>query len=543
MSRPIEGNIVDVLTGEIFPGRIGHEGGVITSVERTPGPFRSFLVPGFIDCHVHIDSSLLCPSRFAEAAVPHGTTAVVTDPHEIANVLGVPGIAWMREDAACAPFRVFFTAPSCVPATPFETSGATLGPAEVEKLLAEDDVVALGEVMNYHGAIARDPDVMAKIRAARVSGKPIDGHGPLLAGNALREYLSLGISTDHECTGAAEAFEKHDLGMRILVRDGSAAKNLAALAPFARMHEFLLVTDDILASDLLAGHLDTRLATAVSLGVEPLHALRAATIRPAEHYRLPLGAMAKGRKADAVRVADLSSFAVEEVYIGGTLVAAGGAAAFAPRPVPMPGAIRIAPKGADDFALPASGRSAKVRVIRVIPDEIVTGSETADLRVEHGRVVPDAGRDVLLISVVNRYREAPVASGFVSGFGLKTGAIASSVAHDSHNIIAVGTNPGDMAAAVGAIVRESGGLAACGGGSATVLPLPLAGLMSGDPPRDVHERLERLHAAACGMGCVLPRPFMTLSFLSLLVIPRLKIGDRGLFDADAFRFVEPVIGE
>ena len=541
MSRFIEGNIVDVISGSIFPGRIVHRDGVIRAVERRSGTFPGYLLPGFIDAHVHVDSSLLCPSRFAEAVVPHGTTAVVTDPHEIANVLGMPGISYMRRDAAGAPLRCYFTAPSCVPSPPFETAGASLSPAEVETLLREDDVVALGEVMNYPGAIARDPVVIAKIQAARRAGKPVDGHCPLLAGEKLKEYVGLGISTDHECTGVDEACEKHSLGVRILVREGSAAKNLPALAPFAQENDFILVSDDMLAPDLLEGHLDRTLARAVALGIEPLHAIRAVTLRPADHYHLPMGAIAAGRAADITKVRDLSSFAVEEVYIGGSLAASGGTPAFRATPISTREPFHISPRREADFTVAASGPTAAVRVIALLPGEIVTGSETAVMRVEKGRVAPDPERDILLVSVVNRYRDAPVSCGFVRGFGLKAGAIASSVSHDAHNIVVVGANPEDMARAVNTIIRESGGVCLSAGGTSVLLPLGIAGLMSAEPSRDVGARLDLLQRRARSLGCPLDSPFMTMSFLSLLVIPRLKIGDRGLFDVDAFRFVDPVI--
>ena len=541
MSRFIEGNIVDVISGGIFPGRIVHRDGVIRAVERLSGTFPGYLLPGFIDAHVHVDSSLLCPSRFAEAVVPHGTTAIVTDPHEIANVLGMPGISYMRRDAAGVPLRCYFTAPSCVPSTPFETSGASLGPAEVERLLRDDDVVALGEVMNYPGAIARAPVVIAKIQAARRAGKPIDGHCPLLAAERLKAYVDLGISTDHECTGVEEAREKHSLGMRILVREGSAAKNLPALAPFAKENDFILVSDDMLAPDLLEGHFDRTLARAVALGIEPLHAIRAVTLRPADHYRLPMGAIAAGRAADITKVRDLSSFAVEEVYIGGSLAASGGAPAFRATPVSMRGSFHISLRQEADFTVAASGPTAAVRVIALIPGEIVTGSETAVMGVENGRVAPDPERDILLVSVVNRYRDAPVRCGFVRGFGLKAGAIASSVSHDAHNIVVVGANPGDMAGAVNTIIRKSGGVCFSAGGTSVLLPLGIAGLMSAEPPRDVGGRLDLLQRRARALGCPLDWPFMTMSFLSLLVIPRLKIGDRGLFDVDACRFVDAVL--
>ncbi|MGE5698677.1 MAG: adenine deaminase [Deltaproteobacteria bacterium] len=543
MNRCIEGNIVDVISGEVFPGRVVHRDGVIIAVERISGTFSGFLLPGFIDSHIHVDSSLLCPSRFAEAVVPHGTTAVVTDPHEIANVLGLPGISYMRRDAAGSPLRVYFTAPSCVPATPYETAGAELGAGEVESLLREGDVVALGEVMNYRGAVSRDPAVMAKIQAARSAGKPIDGHCPLLAGDNLMKYINLGISTDHECTSAKEALEKHSLGMRIMVRQGSVAKNLPALVPFAKENDFFLVSDDKLAPDLLHGHLDGTLAQAVASGIDPIHAVRAVTIRPALHYRLPSGAIAPGRAADIARVRDMSSFKVDEVYIGGTLAAAGGAPVFEASPVKLAGTISVAPRRDTDFTVAASGKTAEVRVIVAVRDEIVTEWETAAMRVETGRVAPDPGRDILSISVVNRYRDAPVSCGFVKGFGLKSGAIASSVAHDAHNIVVVGADPADMACAVNTIIRESGGFCLSAGRSTVSLPLGIAGLMSTDPPRDVGARLELLQRRARDMGCLPDWPFMAMSFLSLLVIPRLKIGDLGMFDVDEGRFVEAVVAK
>ncbi|NJD61171.1 MAG: adenine deaminase [Deltaproteobacteria bacterium] len=541
MNRFIEGNIVDVIAGEIFPGRIVHRDGVIRAVERLSGSFHGFLLPGFIDAHIHVDSSLLCPSRFAEAVVPRGTTAVVTDPHEIANVLGMPGVSYMRRDAAGVPLRFYFTAPSCVPATPFETAGASLGSAEVEALLREDDVVALGEVMNYLGAVGGDPAILSKIQAARRMGKPIDGHCPLLTGEKLKEYINLGISTEHECTHADEAREKHSLGMRILVRQGAVAKNLEALVPFARENDFFLVSDDMLAQDLLEGHLDRTLAQAVASGIDPLHAVRAVTLRPADHYRLPMGAIAAGRAADVTKVGDLASFGVEEVYIGGKLAAAGGASKFRAAPDSIPGTFAVPPRRAPDFAVSAPGSKAAVRVIVSIRDEIVTAEETAVMRVEGGRVVPDPERDILLISVVNRYRDAPVSCGFVKGFGLRAGAIASSVAHAAHNIVVVGADPEDMAGAVNTIIRESGGFCLTAGGTSLSLPLGIAGLMSTEPSRDVGARLDLLQRRARELGCLPDRPFMTMSFLSLLVVPRLKIGDRGLFDVDASRFVDPVL--
>jgi adenine deaminase len=541
VGRAIEGNIVDVAAGRIFPGRVVHENGRITKVEPVAGSFSGFLLPGFLDAHIHIDSSLLCPSRFAEAVVPHGTTAVITDPHEIANVSGIAGISLLREDAGTVPLRVFFTAPSCVPATSFETSGASLGPEDVGALLREKDVVALGEVMNYRAAVDSDPDVMAKISAAKLAGKPIDGHCPRLTGEDLRRYVALGISTEHECTSTEEAYEKHGLGMRILIREGSVAKNLAALSPFAKENDFCLVSDDMIASELVRGHLDSLLARVVSVGIDPIRAVRAVTITPAGHYRLPLGVIESGRMADIVKVRDLSGFFVEEVYIGGTLVAEGGRPAFSAHPIPGGNPISVRPRVSGDFAVTARGHSVNVRVIGLIRNEIVTGNETFTLKVMEDRAVPDRVHDILFVSVVNRYRDAPVMTGFVRGFGLKKGAIASSIAHDSHNIIVVGPDPEDMAGAANTLIRESGGLCYTEAGSSLLLPLKLGGLMSTEHPGEVCARLSLLHGKTREAGCGLSRPFMAMSFLSLLVVPRLKIGERGLFDVDAGRFVDPVI--
>jgi len=540
MKTTLEGNVVDVRSKRIYPARVDHEDGVITGVEETSGEYNGYLVPGFIDSHIHIESSLLCPSRFAEAVVPHGTTAVITDPHEIANVLGVPGIDYMRKDSKTVPLRVYFTAPSCVPATSFETSGATLGPSETEELLLGDDVVALGEMMNFPGVVSGDPEVLAKLDAAKKVGKPVDGHCPVLTGDDLKRYIAAGISTDHECTTAEEAYEKHRLGMKVMVRQGSASKNLRALAPFARENEFLLVSDDKTASDLMDGHLDRSLAEAVSLGIDPLHALRAATVNPAEHYKLPLGAIEPGRMADVLRVTDLQSFRVEDVFIGGELVAKDMAGRFEVRPKEMVNEMLIQRKVPSDFELLAHGDSVSARVIGVVRDEIVTDSLAATLPVQNGRAMPDLADDIVRISVVNRYKDAPVKNSFVKGFGLKSGAIASSVSHDSHNIIVVGATSEDMAVAVNTLATEGGGFCVCSEGKCSVLKLHVAGLLCTKRVHDVKISLDQVRAKAGELGCSLEAPFMTMSFLSLLVVPHLKIGDRGLFDVDRFEFVQPL---
>jgi len=537
----ILGNLVDVRNRRVFPARIEEQDGVITRVEGVEGLFDGFLIPGLVDSHIHTESSLLCPSRFAEAVVPHGTTAVVANPHEIANVMGLEGIQYMIRDSATTPLRFYFSAPSCVPATKFETTGARIGPSEMEEMLTRDDFVALGEVTDYPAAIERDPEVIALISVARRMGKPIDGHAPLLTGEELRKYVSLGISTDHECNSSDEAREKASLGMKVMVREGSVSKDLRALVPFAKEHEFFLVSDDVSAAELSKGHLNRELAQAVSLGVDPVHALRAATVNPALHYGLSVGVIEPGRKADIVKVKDLESFEVEEVYIGGQLVARKGVPLFEVRPKEMVGVFPLQRKVPSDFELVASGSSVKARVIGLIPDELVTESLTAELQVRNDRVVPDLDKDVLRISVVNRYREAPVSNAFVKGFGLKVGALASSVAHDSHNIIAVGADSADMAIAVNTLALEGGGFCVCSGGACSSLNLRVAGLMCTKPAPEVKRILDALHEKAKALGCALESPFMTMSFLSLLVIPKLKLSDKGLFDVTDFRFVEAIV--
>ena len=537
----IVGNLVDVRKKRVFPAKVSEKDGVITGVEETEGQFDGYLIPGLIDSHIHIESSLLCPSRFAELVVPHGTTAVVAAPHEIANVLGLDGIEYMTRDSKTTPLRVYFTAPSCLPTTRFETSGAAFGPAETELMLARDDFVALGELTDYPGAIGRDPGVMARIEVAKRLHKPIDGHAPLLRGDELKKYVSLGISTDHECTSSEEASEKSSLGMVIMVRQGSASKDLEPLTPFAKDHEFLLVSDDVSVSELIRGHMNRSLAQAVALGIDPIHALRAATINPALHYNLPLGAVEPGRKADLVKVRDLESFDVEEVYVGGSLVARRGVPSFDVRPKEMVSQLPLQRKVPSDFEIVATGQLVNARVIGVVKDEIITESLVSELRVENGKAMPDAEKDILRVSVVNRYRDAPVSSAFVKGFGLRDGAIASSVAHDSHNIIVVGANSEAMAIAVNTLVQEGGGFCICSGGRCSTLSLRVAGLMCTKPALEVEYVLDGLHETARALGCALEGPFMTMSFLSLLVMPKLKLSDQGLFDVESFRFTDVLV--
>ncbi|MFP4170531.1 MAG: adenine deaminase [Methanomassiliicoccales archaeon] len=536
----VQGNFVDVVSGDIFPAKVSLYENRLVRIEEGPVAKNQYIIPGLIDAHVHIESSMLCPSRFAEAAVPHGVTSVVTDPHEIANVLGMKGVEYMVRDGREVPMRFFFTAPSCVPATPFETSGASLGWREVRELLEREDFVALGEVMNYPGVLNDDPDVIAKIEVAERLGKPVDGHAPGLSGRDLENYVFAGVTSDHECTTLEEAREKHDLGMDIMVREGSASKNMADLMPFARRNECMLVSDDMHAGDLVEGYMDRRLSQAVELGMDPVDAIRAASLWPSHRYHLPVGRVEVGQPADFVVVKDLESFEVLEVYIEGRLVAKDGRPLFTPAPIQAKTRIVPQDKEPQDFDLPHPGPEAEVRVIKVLPDQIASRSKEATLPVRGGVIKEDVDRDILRMAVINRYRPERPAVGFVSGFGLKRGAVASTVAHDSHNIVVVGTSTWTMAEAARE-VADGGGLYATDGGKSMHLRLPIAGLMSDRPAPEVAEEYDRLERFVSELGCGLPAPFMTMSFQSLLVIPELKLGDRGLFDSTRMEFVDVVV--
>ena len=522
---------MDVVGGKIFPAQVDFAEGKVTVVTELKEPQQRFILPGFIDAHIHVESSQLCPSRFAEVVVPHGTTAVVCDPHEIANVQGMIGIQYMIDDASRSPLRFHFTAPSCVPATSFETNGAKLGPIEVGKLLAMKEVVALGEMMDYHAVLRDDPEALEKIKAAKFQWKPIDGHCPGLRGKDLAKYFEAGISSDHECYSAGEAEEKYHLGMWIMAREGSGHKNLRDLLPFVKRNEFMLVSDDIQASDLLEGHIDALLRKSVLMGVNPLHAIRAATAWPAWHYFLPLGVLQPGKPADIVIVEDLREFQVRQVYIGGRLVAEDGRPLFQAEPLSGSASLLPQDRSPDEFAPVADGHSARVRVMKVLPNQIETYRSFAEMDVKQGRTHPDPDRDLLIMAVVNRYGPAPVSLAFVNGFGLKRGAMASTVAHDSHNIIAVGADLPSLAEAVNRVSRKGGYLVFDGKEERTVR-LDVAGLMSTASGAEVAEAEKEATALLSDMGCALPAPFATLSFQSLLVVPELKLSDRACSTPD-----------
>jgi adenine deaminase len=503
-----------------------------------------YVAPGFIDSHVHLESAMLAPPEFARAVLPHGTTAVVADPHEIANVLGTVGIDYMLQSTRELPLEVWFSMPSCVPSTSLETAGAVLDAADIAPYLCHPRVVALAEMMDFQGVIQEDAKVLAKIEAARKAGKRLDGHAPGLTGRMLHAYLVAGIGSDHECTSLIEAREKVSAGMVIMVRQGSAARNLDALLPLVDAHtarRMMWCTDDCHPHDLMAlGHIDSLVRRAIGRGLDPVMAIQMATLNPAEYFHLDhLGAVAPGKRADLVIFNDLNQPVIQQVYAGGRLVADQGTVLpgiFEKPPPPAPATMNV-PLNALDLKVPAQGRS--LRVIEVVPDQIVTRAAVMGAAIEEGLAVSDVGRDLLKIAVIERHHHTGrTGIGFIRGFGLKEGALASSVAHDAHNIVAVGVVDEDIHRAVETVVRMGGGLAAVAHGRVlAALPLPIAGLMSDQPLAVVRHGLDSLLGAAHRMGSTLADPFMTLSFMALPVVPALKITDHGLVDVDECQVV------
>ncbi|WP_455241091.1 adenine deaminase [Methanothermobacter tenebrarum] len=537
----LKGNILNVFTGDIYPAEIIIEDGMIKIVRKIEGDFDGILLPGFIDSHTHIESSLMTPSSFAEATIPHGTTAVISDPHEIANVMGLEGIDFMIEDSKRVPLKFFFTAPSCVPPTEFETAGANIGVNEIRALLERDEIVALGEMMDFPGVISEDPQVIDKIKAAKKARKPIDGHAPLLSGDDLCKYVEKGISTDHELVYAEEAQEKIELGMKIMIREGSSAKNLQELA---KVGGDFLVSDDVEPGDLIEGHMDMILRKAVEYGIDEVEAVRMVTINPADHYSLDSGAIAPGRPADIVLVDNLKNFTVKKVFINGELVAKDGEKLFKVKgngKTPPQGKIRIKGLKSSRLEIRASGSKARVRVIKVFEEQIITSESTHELPIKDGIVQPLPEDDILKVSVIDRYGHGNIGNGFVEGFGIREGALASTVAHDSHNLIVVGTSTDYMMRAVEILRRSGGGLVAVAPNESVHLRLPVAGLMSHESVNILACKARQLNDFVADMGSSLSNPFMTMSFLSLLVIPQLRLSDRGLFNVEERRFVDPIL--
>jgi adenine deaminase len=537
MTLQLSGNIVDVLHSQIFSGTIEVSHGIITKIRKHRGGYGTYIMPGFVDAHVHIESSMLVPAQFARIAVTHGTVATVSDPHEIGNVLGVDGVNYMIENGNITPFKFFFGAPSCVPATPFETAGGRIDAPQVEALLKRKEVKFLSEVMNFPGVLSGDADLMDKIAAARKLGKRIDGHAPGLRGADLKRYIDAGISTDHESLTLDEALEKIGWGMKILLREGSAARNFSALASLIQSHsqDCMFCTDDLHPDDLVRGHINGLVRRAMALGMDVMKVLQCACVNPVIHYGLEVGLLREGDPADFIVVNNLRDFGVLQTFIDGQRVAEGDSTLLAATETRVVNNFTAKPKETADFRIAPAGR--RISVIDAIDGQLTTDRIRVIPKVVDNCVVQDPERDILKLAVVNRYMDAPPACAFIRGFHLRTGAIASSVAHDSHNIIAVGTDDVSVCRAVNLIVEQKGGLCVVDGTKEEVLPLPVAGIMSNAEGFQVAQAYSRLDGLAKTLGCTLHAPFMTLSFMALLVIPALKLSDRGLFDVERFQFI------
>ena len=564
--------ILDVIANTMYPARITIENGFfkevtpITINERELVDVQGLMMPGFIDSHIHIESSMVSPAQFARAAVRHGTTSVVCDPHEIANVLGIEGVEAMIDNANRVPFNFYFTAPSCVPATAFETSGAVLDSNAIKYLLKKDEVVALGEMMNFPGVINGDEEVHKKLELAKAYGKPIDGHAPLLTREDLDKYLAAGISTDHECSNVIEALEKKVKGMKIMVRDGSSALNMEGLFDvdegakgidfsqystkllrdifenkiYSPLFDFI-VSDDKHPNDLIKGHLNLSVRKAADLGIDLMKAINMVTINPAYHYGLNCGAIIPGAQADFIIVESIYDLEIKKTYVAGECVYDGENVLFdAPR-MNTKNTIKTRKKTPSDFDIHYDGDECEVNVIECFDGDLLTKKATAKLKVKDGVIQPDIYQDVLKIAVVERYGGNTITNAFIKGFGLKKGAIASSIAHDSHNIIVIGYNSQMMADAVNQVIDDKGGISVVSEDFSDSLPLPIAGLMSNEDVNEVADKLGILHKMASSLGCQVEAPFMTMAFMALLVIPSIKISDKGLFDGDNFEFMDVVI--
>ena len=543
MQFSIKGNIVDIFSKIIFYGQVVVYDDKIKEIIKTADEKlnEKYILPGFIDSHVHIESSMLDPSEFARLAVVHGTVATISDPHEIANVCGMAGIEFMINNSKKVPFKFNFGAPSCVPATIFETAGATLNAADIDILLQKKEIKYLSEMMNFPGVLNGDEEVAKKIASAKKFNKPVDGHAPGLRGEAAKKYIAAGISTDHECFTAAEALDKLQYGMKILIREGSAAKNFEALIDLMHDHSesMMFCSDDKHPDSLVEGHINLLCQRAVAKGIDVFKILQAACINPVLHYKIDVGLLRVGDAADLIVVENLSHFKTLQTYIDGALVASEGKSLINAETSGLINQFDCTEKVVADFAITNMGAT-EIPVIEAIAGQLITNKLKCKPKIENRKIVSDTTNDVLKIVVVNRYKNAPVAKSFVKNFGLQQGAIASSVAHDSHNIVAVGVDDKSICRAVNLLIQTHGGVSAVRDDSSEsmILPLPIAGLMSNDNGYTVAANYTAIDKMVKEkLGCTLAAPFMTLSFMALLVIPHLKLSDLGLFDGDEFSFV------
>ena len=541
-SFSITGNLVDIHKEEIYPAEIKIDNGKISSIKTNPKLAvlpNNFILPGFIDSHVHIESSMLVPSEFARLAVVHGTVATVSDPHEIANVCGMEGVEFMIENGKTVPFKFNFGAPSCVPATIFETAGASLNATDVEKLLQRDEIKYLSEMMNFPGVLFKDEEVLQKIASAHRLNKPVDGHAPGLRGEKAKQYIDAGIYTDHECFTKEEALDKLNYGMKILIREGSAAKNFEALIDLLNDWPDMIMfcSDDKHPDSLVLGHINQLCARAVAKGINIFKILKAACLNPVLHYKLDVGLLRVGDAADFIVVKDLENFKVEKVFIDGEIVAENGKSNIRTTRSGIVNNFSCNKKEVSDFEIVYTNEK-RIPVIEALDGQLITNRLSYEPKVSGGKIVSDKERDILKIVVVNRYSNTAVAKAFIKNFGLKKGALASSVAHDSHNIVAVGVDDESICKAVNLVIEKKGGVSAVGSNNEMVLRLPVAGLMSNEDGYKIaadYTAIDKMTKEE--LGSTLGSPFMTLSFMALLVIPHLKLSDRGLFDGDKFEFI------
>lgn len=535
----IQAQLVDIHQRQIRSVNLTIKDGQISKIEETaPDSSLPYLMPGFIDAHVHVESSMLVPSEFARLAVVHGTVATISDPHEIANVCGIEGVDYMIANGKQVPFHFFFGAPSCVPATPFETAGAEIDVQGIEELMSRPEILYLAEMMNWPGAVNRDPIVMEKIEISKKYGKPIDGHAPGLMGDQAEKYVSAGPSTDHECFTYEEGLGKIKLGMKIAIREGSAAKNFEALIDLIDEYPEMIMfcSDDKHPDNLAISHINELAARAVAKGKDLFDVLQAACLNPIEHYSLPVGQLREGDLADFILVKDLEKFEVLATYIKGQKVAESGKTLIPRVNNEVINNFNTSLKKLEDFRIPASGT--KVQVIEALDGQLITPEIEGEILIRDGFAESNLEKDILKITVVNRYEDAPPAVAFIKNFGLKTGAIASSVGHDSHNIIAVGIDDESICRSVNLLIEAKGGISAVSGKKEEILPLPVGGIMSPEDGYQVAEAYTRIDRMAKEMGSTLNSPFMTLSFMALLVIPNLKLSDKGLFDGRKFEFCD-----
>jgi adenine deaminase len=535
----IQGNFVDIPNRKIYPAEIEILEGKIIQIEKIePEALLPFLMPGFIDSHVHVESSMLVPSEFARLAVVHGTVATISDPHEIANVCGMQGVEYMIDNGKQVPFKFYFGAPSCVPATPFETAGGEINANDIEVLMKRPEIHYLAEMMNWPGTVNRDPLVMEKIQISKKYGKPIDGHAPGLKGELAEKYISAGPSTDHECFTAEEARGKLKLGMKIAIREGSAAKNFEALIDLIDEYPDMIMfcSDDKHPNNLAVGHINELAARAIAKGKNLFDVLQAACLTPILHYSLNVGQLQVGNLADFIVVKDLEKFEVLATYIDGQKVAENGKTLIRKVENKIINNFNTPLKKPEDFKLLAT--TAKVRVIEALDGQLITPEIQGEILIQNGFAESNPEKDILKITVVNRYFDAPPAIAFIKNFGLKTGAIASSVGHDSHNIIAVGVDDDSICKAVNLIIKSKGGITAVSRKKEEVLPLPIGGIMSGEDGYEIAKAYTKIDKLAKEMGSTLNSPFMTLSFMALLVIPDLKLSDKGLFNGQRFEFTD-----